>query len=275
MAHRTHLPFDADLVRAWRLGTGHRGAVLLHGFASTPPELRRLGEYLAAHGFTCVAPTLAGHGGIPEDLSPTRWQDWAASASAAVDELAAECDDVVIAGQSMGGTLALHTAANDPRISAVAALAAPIWLSGVAVRVIPVLKYLVKWHYPGTDVDLFDRAAVAELHSYGRRPTRSIHELLRLLSVTRNELATIRQPVLLIHGARDATVDPRNAADIERRLVCSAAVERVMLARSGHGVSVDVDREEVNRLVAAWFDRHGPSSPEPRPPQLQQPDDPS
>jgi hypothetical protein len=55
-------------------------------------------------------------------------------------------------------------------------------------------------------------------------------------------------------------IDPRNAADIERGLVCSAAVERHLYPRSGHGMSVDVDREEINAQVLRWFDRFVPAA---------------
>jgi carboxylesterase len=113
MTARTLAPFDPDVVRPWHLGDGPRGVLLIHGFASTPPELRRLGEVLAANGFRCHAPALPGHGTTPEDLERTTWEDWAACVAAEFDELASECDDVMVVGQSMGGTLALHLAAHD------------------------------------------------------------------------------------------------------------------------------------------------------------------
>src|SRR5437879_6801892 len=116
MTARTLLPFDAEVVRPWSLGSGPRGALLLHGFAGTPPELRRLGEHLAAHGWRCAAPAMAGHATMPEDLERATWRDWAESAGRALDELAAECTQVVVAGQSMGGSMALHLAAHDDRI---------------------------------------------------------------------------------------------------------------------------------------------------------------
>ncbi|MFN2452411.1 MAG: alpha/beta hydrolase, partial [Candidatus Dormibacteria bacterium] len=90
------------------------------------------------------------------------------------------------------------------------------------------------------------------------RSTHAAHELARLMRQCRRELPMIRQPVLLLHGGRDRSVNPRNAEDIERRLVCAAAVERHFLPRSGHAMSVDVDHDEVNALVGAWFDRHLP-----------------
>ena len=209
MTARTLAPFDPEVIRPWHLGDGPHGALLIHGFAGTPPELRRLGEALAARGFRCYAPMLPGHGTKPEDLERTRWRDWSGAVAAAFDELAAECRDVVVAGQSMGGTLALHLAAHDLRVRAVAALAAPVWLSGPLPPLLPVIKRVVRWHRAGDDVDLWLPDAVEELYSYGIRPTRSIDELRKLCAVVRNELAAIRAPVLVIHGERDRSIDPR------------------------------------------------------------------
>ena len=256
MTARSLLPFDPEAIRPWRLGSGHRGAVLLHGFAGTPPELRRLGEHLAAHGWRVDGPLLAGHGTTPEDFARTHWQDWARSAAEAVDRVAADCDTVVVAGQSMGGALTLHLAAHDTRIAAVATLAAPIWLTDWRLKVIFAAKYVQRWHTPDPDdVDLFLPERVNELHSYGRRSTASIHELTRLLRQVRRDLPMVRQPVLLLHGGRDRTVDPRNAADIARRLVCSREVEVGVYPRSGHAMSVDVDRDELERRITEWFER--------------------
>lgn len=259
MTARRDVPFDPNVVAPWTLGSGRRGALLLHGFAGTPPELRRLGERLAAAGWVAHGPLLAGHGTTPENLERTTWRDWAASAHAALDDLSARCDAVVVAGQSMGGTLALHLAATDTRVRAVATLAAPVRLSDRRLVAIGILQHLRRWHVPDPDdVDLYWRDAVDQLHSYGRRSLRSIHELVRLLAVVRDELAMVRQPVLLLHGARDRSVDPSNVADIARRLLCSAEVATHIYPRSGHALSVDVDHEDVEARVLAWFDRFVP-----------------
>jgi carboxylesterase len=257
---RTLEPFDPDVVAPWRLGDGPRGALLVHGFASTPPELRRLGEALAAQGFLCHAPALPGHGTTPQELEHTRWQDWAAWVQEAFNDLAAECSEVVVAGQSMGGTLALHLAAHDDRVRAVATLAAPIWLSGPLPALLPILTHVVRWHHTGDDIDLWHPDAVEELHSYGLRPTRSINELRRLCAVVRKEIAEIRAPVFVLHGERDRTIDPRCGKEIAQRLINSEAVQLRMLPRSGHAISVDVDRDAVNAEILQWFERFAPAS---------------
>ena len=259
MTARTMQPFDPLAVAPWKLGDGRRGALFIHGFAGTPPEMRRLGEHMAAVGWRCSGPVLPGHGSRPEDLHRTRWQDWAAGVQLAFDELAEHCDSVVVAGQSMGGALALHLAASDMRVCAVACMATPLWLPGFLVNFLPAISRVVRWHRPTGEIDLWDQTAVDELHSYGMRSMSSILELKRLVAAVRDELVQIRAPALVLHGARDRLIAPACADEIARRLVSSRAVGLHVYPRSGHAVSIDVDREDVNRRVTAWFERFVPS----------------
>jgi len=244
------------VVAPWTLGDSRRGALLIHGFAGTPPELRGLAEVLAPLGWRCVGPALAGHAGRPDDLALTTWQDWIASARMALDELMAQCDEVVVAGQSAGGAIAIHLAANDSRIAAVATLAAPLWLSGFLQKTLPVGKHVIRWNRPSSDVDLYRLEGIEELWSHGQRSTRAIHELVRLLTEVRRQAVQVRAPVLICHGERDRVIDPDNARALEARLLCSSEVRRIMYPRSGHAMSVDVDRNAIFAEIAAWFNRH-------------------
>src|SRR6185312_2225519 len=110
---------------------GDRRAVLcLHGITGTPWEVRPLAECFGRLGCTVEAPTLAGHGGSLADLAGSTWQDWLASAEAALTRLEAQvaggpgpAPPVAIAGFSMGGLLALRLARLYPeRVSALAVM---------------------------------------------------------------------------------------------------------------------------------------------------------
>ena len=253
MVARTLEPFDPAVVAPWELGDGPRSALLLHGFSGTPPELRRLGVRLAAEGWHCSAPVLAGHGTTPEDQERTTRHDWLRSAARALEALFERTPDVVVVGQSMGGTIALHLAATDARVSAVATLAAPVRIHDWRIPLLPLLRRVQRWTYPGDDIDLADPAAIAELHSYGRRSTAAVSQFLELIRDVRAELPLVRQPVLLLHGAGDRTVLPSNLWEIQSRLVCAASVDAVLMPRSGHGMSVDVERGEIEDRVAAFL----------------------
>jgi carboxylesterase len=256
MAARTDDPFDPEVVAPWHIGSGRRGVLLLHGFAGTPPELRRLGERLAASGYRCHGPLLAGHGTSPQALRQTTWRDWVASAREALDVLRTECDSIALCGQSAGGAIALHLAATEPDIDAVACLSTPLHIAARGLWLLPAAKHLYRWHIADGEIDLYRLRGIEDLWSYRRRSTSAIHELVRLCATVRDEIVAVRAPVLILHGERDTVIDPADAAEIQRRLLCSREVRRRMFPRSGHGLSVDVDRDAAEREVVAWFDKY-------------------
>ena len=239
------------------LGSGPRGVLLLHGFAGTPVELRLLGEWLAAHGMVAHAPLLAGHGTSPEEMARTGADDWIRSAQKGLDALLERCQSVGVAGQSMGGTLALHLAATRPEVGAVVTQAAMLRLADWRLRLLPALHPVVRWDVPSGQVDLYLPERVHQLHSYRRRPTRAILQLVRLGRLVERELAAVWQPLLVLHGGRDGVVSPANSDRIVGG-VSSAVRALRRFERSGHGMSVDVDAEEVAELAGGWFSRHLP-----------------
>jgi carboxylesterase len=217
--------------------------------------MRPLAEELVRRGFTVYAPLLAGHGTSPEELEATDHQDWIRSAEQALDQLRERCRWVGVAGQSMGATLALHLGASRPELRAIVTQAGFIRLRDWRVRLLPVVKHLVRWDIPSGEVDLYNSEAVHELYSYGRRPTRAIAELARLGHRVGSQLAAVFQPILVLQGARDSVVDPSNADKIIGGVSSEIRGYRLFL-RSGHGLSVDVDREEVASLAGDWLERY-------------------
>ena len=251
-------PTEPEQLQPFRLRGGVRGCLLIHGFAGTPPEMRGLGEFLAARGYDVMAPLLAGHGLTPEAMAATRWQDWAASAEAAYRELRRDSDHVFICGQSLGGTLALHLAANHPEIAGVitiAAMGSPAYFHDWRLKLLWALKYVVRWHVPPADSDLGDPGGLSLLHSYARRPTACIQSLVGLVRVIDRELPRISVPALIVHGRNDRTVDVANAPHILRRL---GSKDKALLwfEKSGHAVTVDLERDALSAQIASWLQAH-------------------
>ncbi|HEV3232471.1 MAG TPA: alpha/beta fold hydrolase [Candidatus Dormibacteraeota bacterium] len=244
-------PEPEDLL-PFRLGEGRVGALLIHGFCGTPPEMRGLGEHLAARGLRVHGALLAGHGTSPEALERSTWRDWVDSAQAQLDELRGLCDAVVVAGQSMGGAISLLLAARNPDVAAVATMAAIVRLPRRTEALIRVGSLVRHWHYPDhSDVDLWEPANAAWLKSYSRRSLRSHIDLLTLMGATVAALPAVRCPALVMHGLRDRTVPPDNARLIASR--CAGPVDLRFFERSGHGMTVDVDREPIFELVGTHF----------------------
>jgi carboxylesterase len=250
-------PQPGDL-QAFTLQGGTRACLLIHGFAGTPPEMRGLGEYLNQHGYGITAPLLAGHGLTPEAMAATRWRDWSRSAEVALQELQRDYREVFVAGQSLGGSLALHLAATHPGISGVVAMAAmgsPAFWKDWRLQVLPGLKYFVRWYSPSGEPDLGDPQALRSLRSYTRRPTVCLESMVSFIRTLAAELPQIKVPVVLMHGRRDRTVPVENAPFILDRLG-SADKQIVWFERSGHAISVDLEKDTVNATVLRWLNAH-------------------
>lgn len=251
-------PADPEELRPFRIKGGARGCLLIHGFAGTPPEMRGVGDFLAANGYDVMGPLLAGHGLTPEAMALTRWQDWVGSAEAAYQELRRDCREVFVCGQSLGGTLALHLAAIHPEVRGVisiGAMGSPRYFRDWRLKVLWGLKYLVRWHIPGRDIDLGDPQAVQLLHSYARRPTVCIESLMQLLGVLERELPRVTAPALVMQGRNDRTVDVGNAPFIFDRLG-SADKQLRWWERSGHAVTVDLEHDALYAAVLDWLNAH-------------------
>lgn len=251
-------PTRPEDLQPFRLRGGRRGCLLVHGFAGTPPEVRELGAHLAAHGYDVLAPLLAGHGSTPEAMRATRWPDWIATAQEALLTLLQDCPEVFVGGQSLGGSIALHLAGRHARVRGVVSLAAMgsrRFFRDPRLRLLRYLKYVVRWQVPDGTCDLGDPDRLSALHSYARRPTVALDSLMRFLDVLEQELPSVQAPALVVHGRRDRTVPVENAPFIVDHLGSSDRT-LVWLERSGHAVSVDLQREELNALVLRWLEAH-------------------
>lgn len=226
--------------------------------------MRPLGEALAARGFPVRSPRLAGHGTDVADLARTRWTDWYASAEAELARFAAEVPRVAVVGLSMGGLLALHVTARRPScVTALALLSTPIRIGDPRARLLPaVARVPPLWRWldrrigpipKPTGPDITDAAIRAESPSYLATPLTAVVELMRLQAIVRRELRGIAKPVLLLHGRRDRSV-PLVNLDMLRRELGSRVVGAHVLERSGHVVTVDVERDTVARLVADFLE---------------------
>ena len=149
----------------WR--GGNVGCLLLHGFPGSPAEVRELGVYLARQGVSVVAPCLPGFGQRPEALEGVQWEDWLRAAAADLRRLQERCSWVFAAGLSMGSALSLYLAAQVP-LAGVAAVSPPVKLRNPLAPLIPLARYVLRWHELGTDQDLVDPTA-AERHWYYTR----------------------------------------------------------------------------------------------------------
>ncbi len=234
---------------------GPTGVVLVHGFSSGPSQMHDFGNFLAAVNVTNVGVLLAGHGTNPEDMRPTTWPDWYASVERGYQQLRDYgCQRIFVAGLSLGGTLALHLAANRA-IDGVVVINAPIYLPQFIKGAISLLggaiPYLNK-----VFSDVRDPDARTRQRGYTRTPVECYSSLIDFLTIVRGELPRINHPALVMYSRNDHVVMTPNSHHIYSRLG-SLDKRLIVLQRGYHVATVDYDKGDVFARSHDFMLRHG------------------
>jgi carboxylesterase len=246
---------------------GPVGCLVVHGFASSPGEVRWLAQSLAQAGHTVYAPRLPGHGLTdPRALARMHRHDWLAHLLDAHTLLKQDCAHVVLVGHSMGGLLALRLSL-EAEVSGVVVLASPLHFTGRAIRYAHWLKYVLPY------TDQTDRTGLHEVMKaeqarrgepeigrirYDWWSTAALAQLYALAQDVDAALPQMRAPLLLMYSEADTTATPASGQRILER-AGSARKRMVLLKDSGHNLPVDVDREAVFAEVRGFVGAFVPS----------------
>jgi carboxylesterase len=183
---------------------------------------------------------LPGHGTQPEDLNKVKWQEWPAKVQFELSELRKTCDVIFLVGLSMGGGTVLNVAASINNELAGLILVNPmIHVKGVPVEL---AFFLSRFQKMRTSVgDDIKRPGITEW-GYDALPTRGIHQLLKMLRITRGNLGKITVPVQLFHSVEDHTLPVTNT-EIILSEIGSTNKSRIELVNSYHVATMDYDQE--------------------------------
>ena len=235
---------------------GRTGVLVVHGFTGNPIATRPLGQHLAAEGYTVEVPLLPGHGTSHQDLARSRYADWYGAVDRLVDHLGGRCDEVVLIGHSMGGTIALDLAARraadiDAVVVINPAIRAP---AGLLPRLSGVLQYLLPYvprDLAGLPTDDLVADGVEE-GAYALVSARAARSLLGELPRVRAGLIDVVAPLLVVRSREDHSVDPADALEV-LQLAASRDLRQLVCERSYHVPQLDLDAALVATTVSAFL----------------------
>lgn len=192
---------------------GKKSVLLLHGFSSTPQELKELGKYLANAGITVYAPLLPGHGTKPEDMLKVSWQDWLNCAGEGMKKLEENSGEIYLIGSSMGANIAFIIS-QKYKVKGIVALAMPLkfrynFLLKIYTRIRGNFQDFQNKHYREKDLHV-----VRHKVHYKVFPLPKFRDLFFLMGETRKVLPQISAPVLIMQSTTDGTVNDKNAKNI-------------------------------------------------------------
>jgi carboxylesterase len=171
-----------------------------------------------------------------------------------LEDLQSRCDTVFVGGLSLGALLTLWLGAEHPKVAGLIPMAPIVkarnWLMPLTLG----LRHLFKYSPfgPVGDDDLGDPEAIQRIWCYDEVPLWAAGEVYLLIQQVRKVLPTIRQPLLIFQGLRDAQVPPQ-AAQMVYDITASADKTLVWLEHSGHNLLVDGERELVWTRSYDWM----------------------
>jgi len=249
--------FESPIHATYAWESGPQAVLLVHGFPGTPAEMRRVGDIFAGAGWSGQSLLLPGFGADFPALAHKRHTDWHAAVDSALKTLQQRYHRVVIAGNSMGGALALRAAATH-RVDGVV-LFAPFWrvdswldrLYPVAERVLPRVRPFVGANFADPrlrnelqhflpDADLADpgvQRAVRRLEF----PTRALGQVRRAGQIAYEVSEKVTAPVLIFQGRGDVLVRPAITRQLAGRLPNLAGY-----------VEVDGEHDLVRGVAPGW-----------------------
>jgi carboxylesterase len=236
------------------------GVLLIHGFAGSKHDLAEMELLLRQRGIITQNMVLPGHGTTVRDLMAKGWKDWASAVRAELHELKQRCDAVFLVGHSLGGALALHTAAYE-EVSGVVSMCAPIRMYPITRFLVRVGKFFTPFA-PSFGEDIHDRSAYRRYTNdgYTWMPTRALESMMLYLPTLRAELARITAPALIMISLHDHVVPARDGREIYR-LIGSKEKRLITFYNSYHVIMKDHDREEVFTRTLDFILQYAPARP--------------
>ncbi len=245
---------------AVRLDGRAPSVLALHGFGSTPAEVKLVVEAAHELGLRVHAPLLPGHGLHVRELARMRWSDWRAAARHAFEELAGENGPVIVAGLSMGSLLTLELATLYPEQTAGVVILAPAirlswpWPS-LALALVSKLG-LPDFVVPKKSPDIRDARQRRQQRTYSADPVQAGNEVRLAGRRLEGELSKVRCPAFIAHGAQDHVCPVSNAQRVFMKLGTPIEdKELLILPRSFHVITRDVERALLRARIQAFLFR--------------------
>lgn len=220
------------------------GILLIHGFTATTAEVRLMAEKLHQAGYTVSGPLLPGHGTHPDELNHIKWEMWVEKVKQAYEELASRCERVFIAGESLGGVLALEVARQHPE-------AAGVILFAPAIKV----KGLWRAHFLSLFVKQLEKSSEDDglpWQGYTVYPVNGGVELHKIQKHVQRRLSGITQPLIVFTGANDQTNAP-DSAQIILEGVRSKIKCHIHMGESGHCIALGRELDQVAEHILRFI----------------------
>tara|TARA_B110000503_G_C7168115_1_gene422906 strand:- start:1484 stop:2551 length:1068 start_codon:yes stop_codon:yes gene_type:complete len=223
---------------------------MIHGFTGSPASIKPWALSLHEKGLTVFAPLLAGHGTHWSDLNKVHWEDWYQVIENEFLELKKHCDQIIVAGFSVGGALALRLAQiRGSELAGAILLNASIYDERRRFNLVPALSLFL----PSIQGGMGDIAKAGAIkHGYERIPLKGLNQVRKLWRTVEHDLYLVDLPLMVAYSLNDHVVHPVCSETIIDN-VYSNDIREIVFEKSFHNVALDYDAELLNEESLAFI----------------------
>ena len=223
---------------------------MIHGFTGSPASIKPWALSLHEKGLTVFAPLLAGHGTHWSDLNKVHWEDWYQVIENEFLELKKHCDQIFVAGFSVGGALALRLAQiRGSELAGAILLNASIYDERRRFNLVPALSLFLP-SIQGCIGDIAKAGAIK--HGYERIPLKGLNQVRKLWRTVEHDLYLVDLPLMVAYSLNDHVVHPVCSETIIDN-VYSNDIREIVFEKSFHNVALDYDAELLNEESLAFI----------------------
>lgn len=211
-------------------------AILVHGLSDTAFAMQDLAEHLASTCFIARTVLLPGHGTRPGDLLVVDHHDWLDNLRYLTQQAAAENDNIILVGFSLGAALTLTVATEkDSSVKSVIGISPAYSIAASRLaRLSPFVDWAIPWLIKSPPDDFV---------RYGTAPLRSVSETVGAIRHMKSVLKlseAVEQPWLLIQSMDDSVVQPATNMDFHSTFAKNDKSRIVNF----HSDNADVEQDE-------------------------------
>lgn len=217
------------------------GVLFIHGFTGGTYEVQPLITFIKENtDWKVEVPTLPGHG-VTLNLANLSAESWMMEAELALRRLRKRVDRVIIVGFSMGGLIAIYLALRYPVDRLVLLSAAVKYISPrvllADVRIM-LTESITRNYAPNTFYHMFE-------YKLTNTPLLSTFEFLRIVEMVKPYYGSIKMPVCIVQGEKDAVVPPSAAKHLYEKI--GSQEKKLIKSSTGqHHICYSADRSD-------WF----------------------
>ncbi|QTL98384.1 alpha/beta fold hydrolase [Iocasia frigidifontis] len=227
-------------------GNSQIAVLLIHGFTGSPYEMTYLGKEINNKiGHTVYIPRLPGHGTNISDFKNSNRHDWLRKVYDSYLNLKKDYQRIYLGGLSMGGVLAIITAARF-NIDKLVLIAPAIYVKDSRIIFSHFLKYFIK--SCSTKINLTpeeteEEEIIAMQQEYSSRVyLKQVSELHKLMLLARKKLPLITTNTLVITSKNDNTV-PFKAGIKIKNTIQSRNISSITFNKSSHVICNGREKE--------------------------------